>query len=53
MAKVDKAKRKRELRIRATALKESGYSDAEIAKALGIPEGTVRNILKENENAEG
>lgn len=36
-----------ERKIRAKALMESGYSNAEIAKALGVSEGTIRNILKE------
>lgn len=36
-----------ERKIRAKALKENGYSDAAIAKALGVSEGTVRNLLKE------
>lgn len=36
-----------ERKIRAKALKENGYSDAVIAKALGVSERTVRNLLKE------
>lgn len=36
-----------ERKIRVKALMESGYSNAEIAKALGVSEGTIRNILKE------
>lgn len=36
-----------ERKIRAKALKENGYSNAAIAKALGVSERTVRNLLKE------
>lgn len=38
-----------ERRIRAHALAEAGYSNAEIAKTLGISEGMVRNLLKSEE----
>lgn len=44
----EKQKKRRELQIRAKALADSGYSHTEIASVLGVSEGTVRNILKEN-----
>lgn len=39
-----------EQRIRARALIESGYSIPDAAKALGVSEGVVRNLLKEEQN---
>lgn len=39
-----------EQRIRARALTESGYSIPDVAKALGVSEGVVRNLLKEEQN---
>ena len=44
----EKQKKRRELQIRAKALVDSGYSHTEIASVLGVSEGTVHNILKEN-----
>ena len=38
---------KYERQIRAKALQEGGYSIGEIAKALDVSEGIVRNLLKE------
>ena len=44
---------RRELQIRARILKEQGYSNSAIAKALGVSEGTLRNILKKEEKDNG
>ena len=40
-----------EKKIRAHALAENGYTVDDIAAALGVSKGIVRNLLKE-ENAE-
>ena len=39
----------REKQIRALALIQSGHSVADVAKALGVSEGTVRHIMKQHE----
>ena len=38
---------RRERQIRASALKDAGYSVADISKTLGLSEGTIRYLLKE------
>lgn len=43
----EKAAKKKERAILAKALHEGGHSDTEIAKALGVKEAVVRNLLKE------
>ena len=48
-AAIKKEQEKRERIIRARTLSDSGYSNAEIAKVIGISESTVRNYLKEKE----
>lgn len=46
----EKEAKKNERLIRAKVLRDSGYSNAEIAKALGVKEAVVRNMLKEEAN---
>lgn len=45
--KVLQLKKEREIRIKA--LNESGFSNSEIAQALEVSEGYVRNVLKDLE----
>lgn len=45
----EKKRKVREQEILAKALNENGHSISEIAKALGISEGTVRNYISEGE----
>lgn len=45
----EKEAKKNERLIRAKVLRDSGYSNAEIAKALGVKEAVVRNMLKEEQ----
>ena len=47
-ARIKKERAKRERQIRIHALHEAGYSDSEIAKTIGVSEGTVRNILQKD-----
>lgn len=43
----EKEAKRNERLIRARVLRDSGYSNAEIAKALGVKEAVVRNMFKE------
>ena len=52
MNKKDKDALKRERCIRAHALAENGYSEAEIAKVLGVSEQIVKKLLKEKKDGE-
>lgn len=45
----EKEAKKNERLIRARVLRDSGYSNAEIAKALGVKEAVVRNMFKEEQ----
>lgn len=49
-AAFDKELQLSEQKIRARVLTESGYSIPDVAKALGVSEGVVRNLLKEEQN---
>lgn len=47
----EKLQKFNERKIRIKTLTEAGYSVTDIAKTVGVSEGFVRRVLKEEENA--